>query len=126
MSSAGSGFRGRQDFFRRIQMTAKCRRLSELLCICANKGSMERLHDPPGRHHRNPITHRHQFGQVAGGNQDRPSFPSEFPQQCVHLLPGRDIDTAGRLVEQQDLGALQQPQPALSSADYRSVDRRQH
>ena len=56
-----------------------------------------------------PVRDGQQLGQLARGHDDRPALGGQLADQFVDLGLGADVDAAGGLVEQEDLGLDQEP-----------------
>ena len=64
----------------------------------------------PARHHGDPVADPEQLGEIRADDQDRLALRGQLAEQAIDLGLGADVDAAGRLVEQQDVGLLvQQP-----------------
>ncbi len=58
------------------------------------------------RHDGDPVADSEQLGQVGADNQDRLARGGLFADQAIDLGLGADVDAAGRLVQEQDVGSL--------------------
>ena len=81
--------------------------------VCSSTAGVMTSRGRAGRDHR--LVQRHQLRQVGrhavevvGGQHDRDALGVELAEQVQHVVPGGDVDAAGRLVHQQQLRLAQQ------------------
>ena len=72
-------------------------------------GRRELCRDASMRHHRDAVAERHQLDQVARYHHDRLALRRQLAQQRMDRVLRRDVDAAGRLVEEQDATVAREP-----------------
>src|SRR5579883_620174 len=82
----------------------RCRHQS----VFGSFGCRKMARNPSRRHYHDARRQSHDFRQVGGSEQHRHAPRRQTPDDLVNLTAGADIDTAGRLVEQEQLGRRQQ------------------
>ena len=72
-------------------------------------GAVEVGGDPALADDEDAVGHAEDLGELGGDHQDREALPGELGEQPVHLGLGADVDAAGGLVDDQQLGIGGQP-----------------
>ena len=72
-------------------------------------GGPRLMDDPAVAEHEHPVSQTKHLRHLAGDQQDANARVGQSANERVELGAGTDIDTAGRLVEQQQPAAVQKP-----------------
>src|SRR5262245_62156780 len=83
------------------------RQLGQLLGgdLCA----LEHRHGAAARHHDRPVGDLHDLLVVGGRDQDPDPIGAQLADRAIDLLPGANVDTTGRLDEQERVGVPFEP-----------------
>src|SRR5450830_319400 len=71
--------------------------------------ALQPAHDAAIEKHGHAVATTDQLGVVGGIQQHGDAFISQLAQQQVYLLLGADVDTAGRIIKQNDAWRVEQP-----------------
>jgi hypothetical protein len=79
-------------------------------------------HEAPARDHRGPVAQLGGLVEVVRGEEDRRALGLELADQVPEAVPGLGVEARGRLVEEEELGAADDPEghvhpPALAARE---------